>query len=183
MGVKDSTGYWSDGRRAAFGERLKVARNAKSLSLDQVTAALGSTSRARIGHWETGERVPDVGALAQLCELLDISADKLVFGTEPWPFPRIDFDAVKKLDRADKYRLEGALLFAAGQLALEIERSDQLPIESSDATTIAEFVAEKHAGVIARSVARGELGSKTAAAPSAAPPASAKRKRAPAKQK
>ena len=124
MNEKDRTGYWNDAKRSAFGKRLREARAAKQLSLEQVAIALGSAGRARIGHWETGERVPDAASLAQLCELLDVSADRLLFGAEPWLFPRIDANAIKKLEREDRLRLEGALLLTAAQLGLKVERPE-----------------------------------------------------------
>lgn len=121
MNEKDKTGYWSAARRRAFGERLAAARAARGFTLEKVAEAFES-GRARVGHWETGARLPDAAALAQLCDLLAISADKLLLGAEPWPFKLIDLDAVKRLTRDEKNLLEGAIVGAAHQLGLAIDK-------------------------------------------------------------
>lgn len=120
---EDATpGYWTPQRRKEFGQRLTEAREAKEISRERLAEKMGIKSRAAVGHWETGARTPDVGTLAHLCELLDASAEKLLLGTERWPFPKVDFEKVMRLDRDDRIRLEGALTLAAAQLGLSVDK-------------------------------------------------------------
>ena len=122
MDETESSAYWTMERRKRFGERLTEAREAKEMSREQLADRMGLKSRAAPGHWETGARVPRAGTLAHLCELLDISADRMLFGTERWPFPKVDLDKVLRLDREDRIRLEGALTLAAAQLDLVVSK-------------------------------------------------------------
>lgn len=146
---KDRVGYWTKERRTAFGARLKAARNARGLSLAGVAKDFEST-RARVGHWETGERLPDLAALVQLCEMLRISADRLLLGTEQWPFRSIDYEKVTTLQREDKRALEGAIIGAASSLGLNIARppteAQADPVIAAGSPTPAQRVKKEHKG-------------------------------------
>jgi ribosome-binding protein aMBF1 (putative translation factor) len=67
----------------SFGQRLRLARTRKGLS----GAALGALinpedpiTRQNVSHWETDRHTPSLTQFAQLCELLDVSADWLLLG-------------------------------------------------------------------------------------------------------
>ncbi|MDN6967152.1 helix-turn-helix transcriptional regulator [Oenococcus sp. UCMA 17063] len=64
-----------------FPEQLKKYRNKKSLSQEDLAGKL-FISRQAISKWESGEGTPDLNNLIKLSELLDVSLDTLVIGTE-----------------------------------------------------------------------------------------------------
>lgn len=112
---------WDDSADAAMAARLKAAREAKGFSLAYVAGKL-KVSKATVGHWETASRAIKHNDLAAFCKLLDVSADEVLFGVKRWPFEKIDFQSVSDLNTRDKDRLEGALVFTAAQLNIEIKR-------------------------------------------------------------
>ncbi len=79
-------------------------------------------SRGTAGHWETGFRTIKVGDLVRLCEALDVSADRLLFGLERWPFDRVDYGAVSGLEKRDLDALQGSLMVVANQLGLDVSK-------------------------------------------------------------
>lgn len=63
--------------RKNFSERLKALRTAKNLSHAALGNKLG-VSKALIGHWETGVRLPSLEAANALADYFDVSIDYLV---------------------------------------------------------------------------------------------------------
>lgn len=65
-----------------FAENLKKYRQAKELSQETIAQKL-YVSRQAVSKWEQGEGAPDLNNLVKLAELLDVSLDTLVLGTDP----------------------------------------------------------------------------------------------------
>lgn len=60
------------------GRRLRNARAAKGLSLQQVADHLGIKARATVGHWETGHNPVDLNKLYRLARLYGTTVPALV---------------------------------------------------------------------------------------------------------
>ncbi len=58
-------------------ERLKTLRRAKDMTQEQLADYMGVSPQA-VSRWETGATSPDISALPQLADLLDISIDELL---------------------------------------------------------------------------------------------------------
>ena len=54
---------------SALGDRLRAAREARGLTLDQLSASTG-VSKAHLSRLESGERQPSVGILVELAAAL-----------------------------------------------------------------------------------------------------------------
>lgn len=63
--------------REKFSERLKALRTAQNLSHAELSNKLG-VSKALIGHWETGVRLPSLETANALADYFDVSIDYLV---------------------------------------------------------------------------------------------------------
>lgn len=169
-----------EGIRSILSANLKalMAATPGRSTLPEITAAGGPTNGTldRIRRAATGYGIDQLDLLAEAFNMQPWQL--LVPGLDPRNLPIL----APMTDR--ERRAYNRLRDTVQELGDILQASKQAsPIEASAATTIAEFVAESQAGVIARSVVRGELGSKTAVAASAASPASPKRRRTPAKQK
>ncbi len=64
-----------------IGERIRVARNARSWTQDQLAAAVG-VSRSAVAQWETGRAGQITGNLTRIAAVLDIPVEELMFGSE-----------------------------------------------------------------------------------------------------
>ena len=88
-----------------LGERIKILRKEKSLTQSKLMDILRNdydlkTDRVMISKWETGFQTPHIDTLKILAEVLDVSVDFLVTGTEKnAPEPEEDISAfpVKKI--------------------------------------------------------------------------------------
>ena len=67
-----------------LGERICQYRVQRRLSQQEVAEKL-EVSRQSVSKWETDGAVPELDKLVKLCELFEISLDKLVRGDEPRP--------------------------------------------------------------------------------------------------
>jgi transcriptional regulator with XRE-family HTH domain len=63
--------------REKFSERLKALRTAKNLSHAALGDKLG-VSKALVGHWETGFRLPSLETADALADYFNVSLDYLV---------------------------------------------------------------------------------------------------------
>ena len=77
IGLYDSPETIKKDVRDHFPERIKALREASSLSQDAFAKALG-VSRAAIGYYENGDRLPDIAFLAALHECTGCSLDYLL---------------------------------------------------------------------------------------------------------
>lgn len=111
---------WTATYAKPIGARIADARKARGWSIDQVGEKLG-VSRGAVGHWETGKRAIKVQDLWSLCHVLGVSADKLLFGLERWPFERVSYEKVIDLEPEDRNRLEGGLLMLASEMAVDVK--------------------------------------------------------------
>src|ERR1700678_1713934 len=59
----------SDFAVSALGERLRAAREARGLTLDQISASVG-VSKAHLSRLESGDRQPSVGILVEVAAAL-----------------------------------------------------------------------------------------------------------------
>lgn len=62
-------------------ERIARARKAAGLSQEELGNRL-SVSRQAVSKWETNQTKPDVDTIIRMCQVLDLSADYLLFGKE-----------------------------------------------------------------------------------------------------
>ena len=60
-----------------IGKRIKMFRERKGLS-QKAFAELISARNTTVSNWEKGYTRPDVDTLAQICGVLDVSADELL---------------------------------------------------------------------------------------------------------
>ncbi|MDO4166663.1 MAG: helix-turn-helix domain-containing protein [Eubacteriales bacterium] len=65
-----------------FNNRLYHLRKQNGLSQEELANRLHVT-RQTISKWETGDSTPDMGKLAAMSDLFEISLDELVMGKEP----------------------------------------------------------------------------------------------------
>lgn len=66
---------------STFGERLAQARKDAKLTGESLGAKLvPHVSKQTIAHWEANRHFPIVPHVRQLCEILQVSADALLFG-------------------------------------------------------------------------------------------------------
>lgn len=61
----------------SFSENFKNARKATGMTQEQLAEKLG-VDRSSIAKYETGTSTPNVKNLQQICEILDISIEKLL---------------------------------------------------------------------------------------------------------
>ena len=64
-----------------LGEKLRMIRESRGWSLDQMAEAVGKTGasrRTRVYEWETGIRQPDLPALLAYARLVGVSTDVLI---------------------------------------------------------------------------------------------------------
>lgn len=64
-----------------FTENLKKYRQAQNLSQEALAQKL-FVSRQAISKWEQGDGAPDLNNLVKLAEILNVSLDTLVLGTD-----------------------------------------------------------------------------------------------------
>jgi transcriptional regulator with XRE-family HTH domain len=62
---------------SAFGERLRAARDARGLTLDQLSASV-SVSKAHLSRLESGDRQPSVGILVEVAAALGTRVSALL---------------------------------------------------------------------------------------------------------
>ena len=74
---------------SALGDRLRAAREARGLTLDQMSAATG-VSKAHLSRLESGERQPSVGILVELAAALGTRVGAL-FGEDAEGTPLATF--------------------------------------------------------------------------------------------
>jgi transcriptional regulator with XRE-family HTH domain len=67
----------SDFAVSALGERLRAAREARRLTLDQLSASVG-VSKAHLSRLESGDRQPSVGILVEVAAALDTRVSVLL---------------------------------------------------------------------------------------------------------
>lgn len=65
-----------------FGTRLRKARDAKHLTLNQVATVLGMDGHQAIANWEHGYNFPGCENLVEVARLYQVSIDWLVWGTD-----------------------------------------------------------------------------------------------------
>lgn len=128
-------GEQSDDLQKQLGDRLVEIRKTRGWSIDRVAKAL-SVSRATVGHWETGTRAIKSSDLARLCQVLQASADDLLFGARRWPFQHVSVEIVEALEPTEIAQLEGAMAAAADSLGIKLR-------PSFPQTTVAQTAAEK----------------------------------------
>ncbi len=118
---------WTPDIQKAIGARIRDARNAKGFSLRSFAQRM-ELSHGTLGHWETGTNEIPLEKLWKVCLLLGVSADKLLFDVERWPFDKVSYDKVSDLESADRHRLEGALLSTATDLGIDIRKAEPTAI-------------------------------------------------------
>lgn len=92
-----------------------------------LASRLGLTPQV-ISNWKRRENVPpeQYPAIAKLfgCSVDDLlnNEQRNARRTRLWPYPSIDEDKLRAVRDADASKLEGAILFAAAQLGLDVKK-------------------------------------------------------------
>lgn len=120
---------WSEKVQQDIGARLRLARQAKGFSLRGLAERM-QMSHGALGHWETGKNEIPLSSLWELCTRLGVSADKLLFDVERWPFERVDYDKVNDLDPQDRSRLEGGLLLTAVEAGIDVRKDAAADVDA-----------------------------------------------------
>ena len=60
-----------------IGQRLSQLRRSRALSQEALADALG-VSRQAVGKWESGQAVPEIGKLVEICDFYAVTLDALV---------------------------------------------------------------------------------------------------------
>ena len=68
--------------KQAIGKRIRTLRNKRGMSLNEVSSRCFMTEPA-LSRLENSKTYPSVITLAKLAEVLDASADEIIFGEEP----------------------------------------------------------------------------------------------------
>jgi transcriptional regulator with XRE-family HTH domain len=88
-----------------FGERLRDARKAKNLTLEQLGVGLGTdgkdATKAVVWGWEKGQHFPRVDQLALICARLKCNAHFLLFGEGQAGAESLPADAMGLAERLD----------------------------------------------------------------------------------
>ena len=61
-----------------FGEKLRVLRKQRGMTLKELAEILGHTTHSHISELETGKRMPSLEVAIKISELFDVSVDQLV---------------------------------------------------------------------------------------------------------
>ena len=104
---------------AEIGERIRVARNARGWTQDQLAAAVG-VSRSAVAQWETGRAGQITGNLTRIATVLETHVEQLMFGADQNAPPntgRGDELAIIRLYRACTPEDRQILLRTARRLA------------------------------------------------------------------
>lgn len=105
--------------RAAFGARLKKAREAAELSQQQVGERFGC-GKGTVSAWETGRGDPGVFKLRHLAALYEVTASELIYsGEEVWPFEKVDQVRYHALDASSR-------AIAQTRMMDEVEKQEEL---------------------------------------------------------
>jgi len=86
---------------AVFGEILKRLRQEKSLSQQELANLIGVHVR-QVSKYEMGTSMPTLDRIRRMAEVLDVSADELVFGAAKRP--RAASNAIKNPLLAERLR-------------------------------------------------------------------------------
>ncbi|MDK9677490.1 helix-turn-helix domain-containing protein [Weissella cibaria] len=87
-----------------FAQQLTNLRKQKGLSQQQLADKLYMTRQA-VSKWETGESSPDLNRMQEIADILDVSVQVLLFGTQVEPGKTSFRDKVSEYmqqDEADK---------------------------------------------------------------------------------
>ena len=99
-------------KSAEFGRRLTLFRERMKLSITELARRLG-VDYMQISRYEKGQGLPSLQTAIRLAQVLDVSLDQLVFGTDPPEPPAFRnqrlFDRMRDLDRLPPDRQELAL--------------------------------------------------------------------------
>ena len=68
--------FHGDSRR--FGEKLRILRTQKGMTLKELAGALGYRAHGHLSEIESGKKVPTVGLVLRVARLFDVSTDRLL---------------------------------------------------------------------------------------------------------
>jgi transcriptional regulator with XRE-family HTH domain len=136
--AKETPPKWDEDVQRQIGARMREARRLKGVSLRTLAPTFEMTHGA-LGHWEKGTNAISLPQLWLLCATLGVSADKILFGVERWPFEKVSYAKVADLEPADRHRLEGGLLSVAADLGVEIKQ-DPPSAAARQAKEVASFL-------------------------------------------
>ena len=61
-----------------FGEKLRILRNRRGLTLAQLAERLGYKAHGHLSEIESGKKIPTIGLALKVARLFDISTDVLL---------------------------------------------------------------------------------------------------------
>ena len=67
-----------------FGERLKQLRTERSMSREDLAAALGKISYTTIANYENDIQTPSFTILGRMCKVFKMTAEEMFKGVELW---------------------------------------------------------------------------------------------------
>lgn len=103
-------------KNITFAERLKEARKAAKLSQEALAKKIGRT-KSTISRWESGERNPKMFEMIELENILGISAETLMYGTEKInPISPLIEETVEAMKKLEEPRQQIVLDTATSQL-------------------------------------------------------------------
>jgi transcriptional regulator with XRE-family HTH domain len=106
-----------------MGARLRVARKRRKLTGEQLGQRIG-VSKSAISQWEKDAALPALENLVALCEVLDVSADYLLRGTDSASIPQDVIEMSKRLTGLDERGLAALRALFAPPPGNSDDRSD-----------------------------------------------------------
>lgn len=111
----------------ALNEWIRAARLHGRLTQDQLGERLGLT-KGNVSGWEKGRHEPSYGTLIKIIEITGFRTplpglDAPIVTTTKWPFRAVSEEKIEALDPLDLAELEGAIIYAAAQLGLDVKKS------------------------------------------------------------
>lgn len=104
LDMLDIKQYSYDMDKYEIAQRLREARKARSITQTDLAKRMGVT-RQTIIRWEENAGLLNCNYLAMICEILEVSADYLLFGTDTTKSTiKSVFETLEKLNENEEYR-------------------------------------------------------------------------------
>lgn len=107
-----------------IGKQIKILRSQRGWSQAQLADKL-NVSKQSVSNWETGLKVPRMGALQKMSDLFRVSIGRITDGEKMVPNISSTLDEINDtVGRLDAFRQRRVLKFAKGQLS---DQKDSFP--------------------------------------------------------
>ena len=117
-----------------LGERIRAARENKSLLQADLAKMIGAKSAGVISNWEKDLSKPDANKLVRLCKALDVSASYLLdyYGDEDFEAMPHEINIIKDFRKLDAHGKEVVLYL----LRKELQRCSASSVKEEEAKSI-----------------------------------------------